>query len=117
MQMVDRGDEDVAVPKRRAGAQSGTSVELGDVLAQLMEDQLLPEQARFESVGEQWAQLLPPEVRQHSKIAGISGGQLKVLVDAPAYMYELQLRSAQLIEQLQRRCPRARIRKIKLAVG
>ncbi|UCG57513.1 MAG: DUF721 domain-containing protein [Phycisphaerales bacterium] len=115
--MVDSGDEDVVAPKHRARAQPGTSVELGDVLAQLMEEQILPQQAHFASVGEQWAQLLPLEVRQHSKIAGISGGQLKVLVDAPAYMYELQLRSAQLIEQLQRRCPRARIRKIKLVVG
>ena len=117
MQMLDRGDEDVARSKHGSGARSVTSVELGDVLAQLMEEQILPERARVESVGEQWAQLLPPEVRRHSKIAGISRGQLNVLVDAPAYMYELQLRSTQLVEQLQRRCPRAGIRKIKLAVG
>jgi predicted nucleic acid-binding Zn ribbon protein len=115
--MTNRDHQDVQPSDRRVAAQSGPTVELGDVLARLMEERIAPEQARFESVAEQWAELLPLELHRHSKVAGISGGQLNVLADAPAYMYELQLRSAQLIEHLQQRCPHARIRTIKVALG
>ena len=96
---------------------SNRTARLGDAVRQLMENQILPRQARFEAVVELWSQLLPAELRRHCKLADISGGQLKVLVDSPAHLYELQLCSSQLLEELQQQCPRARIKKIKFAVG
>jgi hypothetical protein len=64
-----------------------------------------------------WEQLLPAELRQHCKLAGISGGQLKVLMDSPVYLHELRLCGAELTRELQRRCPKARIRTIKFSIG
>lgn len=90
---------------------------LGDVLCELMENQILPQQAKFQSVLDIWTQLLPIELRKHCKIIDIKAGQLKVLVDQPAYLYELQLCSNQLLKQLQQACPRARIKKIKFTAG
>jgi len=90
---------------------------LGDILSELMEQQISPQQARFGSIIELWSQLLPPELHRHCRIADISGGQLKVLVDSPSYMYELRLCSSALLGELQRQCPRARIRKIKFTIG
>ena len=82
-----------------------------------MENQILPRQARFEAVVELWSQLLPAELRRHCKLADISGGQLKELVDSPTHLCELQWCSSQLLEELQQQCPRARIREIKFTVG
>jgi len=93
------------------------AVRLGDVAKELMENRISPQQARFGPISELWSQLLPDELRRHCKIAGISGSQLRVLVDLPAYMYELQLCSSELLSELQRQCPRAHIKKIKLVVG
>jgi predicted nucleic acid-binding Zn ribbon protein len=93
------------------------AVRLGDVTRELMENRISPQQARFGPIAELWNQLLPQELRRHCKIAGISGGQLKVLVDLPAYMYELQLCSSELLSEMQRQCPRANIKKIKFVVG
>lgn len=90
---------------------------LGDTLSRFMKGRVLPQQARFGPVVELWEQLLPVELSQHCKIADISGGQLKVRVDSSSYMYELQLCSSELLENLQRLCPRARIKQIKLVVG
>jgi len=94
-----------------------TPPRLGDVVRQFMENQVSPQQARFGTIEDVWGGLLPAELRQHCEIAGISGGRLEVLVDSPSYMYELQLCSSELLGELQRQCPGARIKKIKFAVG
>ncbi len=93
------------------------AVRLGDVTRELMENRISPQQAKFGPIAEIWNQLLPEELRRHCKIAGISGGQLKVLVDLPTYMYEMQLCSSELLSELKRQCPRAHIKKIKFVVG
>jgi predicted nucleic acid-binding Zn ribbon protein len=93
------------------------AVKLGAVAKELIENRISPQQARFGSIPEIWNQLLPDELRRHCKIENISGGQLKVLVDLPAYKYELQLCSSELLRELQQQCPRAHIKKIKFFVG
>ncbi|NIP25487.1 MAG: DUF721 domain-containing protein [Phycisphaerae bacterium] len=93
------------------------AVRLGDVTRELMEKRISPQQAKFGPIAEIWNQLLPEELRRHCKIADISGGHLKVLVDLPAYMYEMQLCSSELLSEMQRQCPRAHIKKIKFVVG
>ncbi len=93
------------------------AVRLGDVTRELMENRISPQQARFGPISELWSQLLPDELRKHCKIAGIAGGRLNVLVDSPAYRYEMQLCSSELLSELQQQCPRAHIKKIKFVVG
>ncbi len=93
------------------------TVRLGDVAKELMDNRISPQQARFAPIAELWNQLLPDELRRHCKIAGISGGQLKVLVDSPSYMYELRLCGSDLLGELQRQCPRAHIKNIQFVVG
>jgi len=94
-----------------------TAARLGEVVKQLMESQVSPRQAMFGTIAKVWGELLPAELRRHCEVTDISGGRLKVLVDSPSYMYELQLCSSELLEELQRRCSAARIKKIKFAVG
>lgn len=93
------------------------AVRLGDVTRELMENRISPQQARFGPIAQIWNRLLPEELRRHCKIAGFSAGRLKVLVDLPAYMYEMQLCSSEILSELQRQCPRAHIKKIKFVVG
>jgi len=99
----------------RAQHLSSTTVRLGEMLTELVENQLLPQRAKFESLLEVWSELLPADISEHCRIADICGGQLKVLVDSAAYMYELQLRSSGILSEVRRRCPW--IKKIKVAVG
>jgi hypothetical protein len=96
---------------------SHEAARLGQVTEQLVKDLISPKQNRFGSVADCWEQLLPEELCRHCRINNIAGGQLEVFVDSPAYLYELRLCSQQLIKQLQQKCPRARIKKIRLTVG
>jgi hypothetical protein len=115
---MDEGEQLRRVVKWRTRQKpKKTAARLGDVVKQFMENQVSPRQARFGTIAEVWGGLLPAELRRHCEITDISGGRLKVLVDSPSYMYELQLCSSELLEELQRQCPRARIKKIKFAVG
>ena len=101
--------------QRIRGADS--AVRLGEVAERLMAEQISPRQEKFSSVAEVWNLMLPAELAQHCEIVGVSGGQLKVQVDSPSYMYELQLCSSQLLEELQQQCPKARLTKIKFVVS
>ena len=115
--MMDEGEQSGSIGRWQTERKLGRAVRLGDTLRELMEGWVSPRQARFESVLELWRRLLPVELREHCKIAGISGGQLKVRVGLSSYMYELQLCSSELLKQFQRQCPQARIKKIKFEVG
>jgi len=93
------------------------AVRLGDTLSELMENRISPRYARYSSVIELWGRLLPAELSRHCKLADISEGQLKVLVDSPSHMHELRLCNSELLGELQKQCPKARIRKIKFVIG
>jgi len=90
---------------------------LGQVARQLLDKRISPQQARFSKVFEVWSRLLPAELCGHCEIVDISAGQLAVQADSPSYVYELQLCSTELLEELQRQCPKARLTKIKFVVG
>jgi hypothetical protein len=111
--MADKGKQLRMAVKRRVD----NTVGLGDVLSGFMESRVSPQQSRFGLITEAWSQLLPVELCRHCRIAGISGRRLKVLADSPSYMYELQLLSSDLLKELDRQCPQARIQEIKFAVG
>jgi predicted nucleic acid-binding Zn ribbon protein len=102
---------------RQTGRKPDRTAHLRDVIEQFMENEVSPRQVRFRNVAEAWNELLPAELGEHCRISGISRGQLEVLADSPSYMYELQLCSSELLEELQQRCPRFRITKIRFAVG
>jgi hypothetical protein len=93
------------------------AAKLGDIIEELFDKRISEEQKRFTIVSEFWNKLLPTELFRHSKIADISGGCLKIIVDSPSYMYEFQLCSSELLKQLQRNCPMARLKRIKLVIG
>jgi hypothetical protein len=101
---------------RRTGKSYGAA-HLGRVAQQLLEERISPQQVKFSQVDEIWRELLPVELYQHCEIVGISGGQLDVRVDSPAYVYELRLCSSELLSELQRQCPRVRLTRIKFTVG
>jgi hypothetical protein len=82
-----------------------------------MTEQISPRQARFDAVAEVWRQALPAELCRHCEITDVTGGQLKVQVDSPSYKYELQLCGSELLEELQRQCPKVRLTKIKFVVA
>lgn len=90
---------------------------MGQVAQQLMDRQISPRQAVFSEVAETWRQMLPAELSRHCEIVDISGGLLKVRVDSPSYMYELQLCSSELLEELQQHCPKARLTKVKFVIA
>jgi len=114
--MIDK-DEQL---RSAAGWQTKTrrvkATRLSEALSELVGVQISPRQARLGRITEFWLQLLPDELCRHSKIVSVRGGQLKVQVDSPSYLYELRLCQSQLLEELQRRCPQARVKAIKLVV-
>ncbi len=113
-------DEDTrlrnAAERPRARKSCGT-VRLDRVVRELVDEQILPRQAKFSRVAEVWSQLLPAQLARHCEIADLSSGQLDVQVDSPSYMYELQLCSPELLKELQRQCPKVRLTRIKFRVA
>jgi predicted nucleic acid-binding Zn ribbon protein len=115
--MADESEQLRRVVKWRASYQAKTVAKLGDVLSELMRYRVLPQQTTYGMVTEAFSQMLPAELCQHCKIVDISHGRIKVITDSPSYVYELQLLSGDLVKELAKRCPQARIKEIKYAVG
>lgn len=93
------------------------AAKLGDILSEIVESRISPQQGRFQPVAELWEQMLPSELAQHCKIADISRGRLTVQADLPSYANELRWCSPELLEEIQQRCPRAKVKEIKVIVG
>ena len=102
---------------RRTRRKPHSTTRLSETISELMDNRISPVQARFCSISQLWSQLLPAELARHCRLVDISGGRLKVVVDSPVYMYELRLCSRQLLEELQRQCPQARVKDITSVVG
>lgn len=116
--MMDGEEQLRNINKRRLTPRPLARTErLGNTLSKLMERKIQPQRARFEQVDELWSQLLPAELGRHCEITDISSGQLKVLVDSPSHANELRWCSTEITAELQRQCPRARIKEIKIIVG
>jgi hypothetical protein len=99
--------------KRRLVKKFDRTAKVGDLVETFVTKWVSPRQARFGAVVEVWSQLIPDELCKHCEIVDISSGQLKVRVDSPAYKYELQLCSSELLKELQHQCPKARLTEIK----
>ncbi len=90
---------------------------IGSLVCDILEKRLLPRQKQFGPIVEMWQQLLPEELRQHCRLDSVQGGRLKVKVDSPIYLHELQMCRDELLEQLQDSCPRARLRGVDFKIG
>ena len=89
---------------------------MGDIASGFVA-RLAPLHDRCDSVGQAWDQVLPPALRSHCRIGGFKGGCLRIVVDAPSYMYELQLCKAELLKELQRLCPSAGLYRLHLGMA
>lgn len=87
------------------------------MLEQVMAERIAPQQKRFGGVAEAWSEVVPQELLGHCEIVDLTGGELKVKVDSSAYLYELQLCGSELLEELRRQCPRARLKGVKFVAG
>jgi hypothetical protein len=91
-------------------------IRLGESVKQLMEQSVEPRYARIGPLIEGWATLLPVGLAGQSRIVDLESGELTIAAGAPAYAYELRLCSSELVEEIRQRCPRAKVRSIKVIV-
>src|SRR4030042_1790832 len=105
--MTDEVEKLRGAANPRAARRANGAVGLGDALNEFMTSRVSPRQGRFNLITEAWGRILPAELCRHCRIVDVSGGRLKVAVDSPSYMYELQLSSSELLKELERRCPGA----------
>jgi hypothetical protein len=105
------------VVKGRLVKKFDRTAKVGDLAQTFVTRWVKPRQVRFGALVEVWNQLIPAELCKHCEIVDVSSGQLKVRVDSPAYKYELQLCSSELLKELQQQCPKARLTEIKFVFG
>jgi hypothetical protein len=62
-----------------------------------------------------WDELLTPKELQHTKLEGMSAGEIVVAVDSPAWLYHMRTRKDYLLKELKKKHPG--INNIRLKVG
>jgi predicted nucleic acid-binding Zn ribbon protein len=92
-------------------------VKIGDCLQQLMQKIVEPKTEQYQSVCSLWDKIVPVNLRPHCKIIEIDAGVVKVQADSPSHLFELRLNSRQLLQQMQKKIPRLRIKSLKFVVS
>ena len=105
----------MSMPELRYKPRASTT-RIGKLVDTLLRESIKPGQARIDPVLETWSRIVPPGLAGHCRVRGLSHGVLRIGVDSPVYMYELQLCSQDLLEALKRCCPRSGLRRIKLSL-
>ena len=90
---------------------------LGAILEEFLQKELAPKRRQADDLSRAWLDIVPADIAPHCRCDGILNGQLKVIVDSPAYMYQLKILSAELLDQLGEPSRRTRIKAIKLTIG
>ena len=91
---------------------------LGMYIGPIVERLVVPRQKKLAKLFEAWQKLLPEELLIHSRLAEMRRGQLRVLVDDSASLYELNLMAGQgLLDQLRELCPSVKVSQIKFVRG
>ncbi|KPK75756.1 MAG: hypothetical protein AMJ79_09895 [Phycisphaerae bacterium SM23_30] len=91
---------------------------LGTLVDNVLERLVYPRQGKLSRLQAAWRELLPNELQAHSRLERLYRGQLQVLVDNAASLYEIKLLVDQgLAEQLQRLCPAVKLSRIKIVRG
>ncbi len=90
--------------------------QIGDMVETFV-GRLEPIHTRCDSVAEALESLLPPTIKPHCRLGGVSAGAVTLIVSGASYMYELQLCKAELLLELQRLCPTARLRRIQVSMA
>ena len=80
-----------------------------------MRRKVFPRQKKLGQLANAWQELLPAELTEHSCLENFTRGTLKVLVDSPAHLAELNLLVREgLIDHLREMCPSLPLSKIRL---
>ena len=90
---------------------------LGELVETLMEKSIKPGQRHVDPVCAAWLDIVPPGFAAYCRIKGLVRSELRIGVDSPVYLYELQLCSQDLLKALQERVPKAGLRRIKFMLG
>ncbi len=99
------------ISKRRWGKAVGE--QLGDIAGKYLDRRGRGLEASA-AVLDVWGEVLPGDFYEHCEVVSLVGGRLVVEVDPGPYMHELRIMSSELLEHLQGRCGRAKIKNIKL---
>jgi hypothetical protein len=90
---------------------------LGDLVQTIMERSIKPRQKRLNPVVDAWLSIVPPGLAPYCRVKGVVRSELRIGVDSPVYLYELQLCSQALLKALQEKVPRVGLRRIKFILG
>lgn len=90
---------------------------LGELVDKMMERSIKPNQKRANPVLEAWLSIVPPGFAPYCRIKGVVSSELRIGVNSPVYLYELQLCSQDLLKALQEKVPQAGLRRIKFMLG
>ena len=70
---------------------------------------------RNAAVVDAWEEVVGGQLGEHCRLVSVSGGVLRLEVEAGPYLHEMKLMSSELLEHLRVKCPTAGIRKIKIS--
>lgn len=92
-------------PSKRSpqkGSRSTDPQEVGAVLESFLGEQGWDAPAAIARLGDNWAEIVGPEVAEHVQVESVEAGVLRLSADSTAWATQLRLLSSTIVEQVQR---------------
>ncbi len=99
------------------GRRKGRMQNVGDLVGQVLGDLGLDGVALAHRIGEQWDEIVGPQVAAHCRPKGLRGPVLELEVDSPVWSQQLQLRKTELLGRLAERLGADAPRELRFQVG
>jgi predicted nucleic acid-binding Zn ribbon protein len=90
---------------------------LAEAVNQYIAQQVQPRQGAADNITEAWKEIVPQNLAAFCRLAEISRGRVKIVVNSPSYMHQLRLSEAELLRKLQERCGRRDVKSIRFEIG
>ena len=89
---------------------------VGDITRRFVNQKVTPANKRTAKIIALWPSVITGDFAKHSKASQFAGGNLTVIVDSPAYLYQMRLAKQGLIQKLKQKGV-TNIKNIRLVIG
>ena len=97
--------------------QAGGARLLGEIVSEYITGHVGRQHEAFSNAAAAWDEIVPAEVAGFCRLAEVTRGTARVVVNSPSYLHHLRLQGPELLRQLQQRSGRKVVKQLRFEIG
>jgi|GEM_PF-5031879 len=106
-----------AAQRPYSSPQAGKPRLLGEIVSEYIAGRVGLQHEAFSNTAAAWAEIVPAEAAGFCRLAEVTRGTARVVVNSPSYLHYLRLQGPELLRQLQQRSGKKTVKQIRFEIG